>query len=160
MSIIDASNPQVKIPISVLVVIHNADGEVLLIERADRPGFWQSVTGSLDFPDEATREAAIREVFEETGIDVTALPADALHDMQHAVDYVIYPDWRYRYAPGVTSNREHWFSLLVPSNTAVRLAPREHTAFEWLPFTEAATRCFSESNGAAILRLQDIYAAK
>ena len=149
-----------KIPISVLVVIHNTQGEVLLIERADRPGFWQSVTGSLDFPDEPTREAAIREVFEETGIDITALPAHALQDMRHAVDYVIYPGWRYRYAPGVTSNREHWFSLSVPPNTAVRLAPREHTAFEWLPFVEAATRCFSESNTAAILRLQDIYAAK
>lgn len=149
-----------KIPISVLVVIHNTQGEVLLIERADRPGFWQSVTGSLDFPDEPTRKAAIREVFEETGIDVTALPVDALHDMQHAIDYVIYPDWRYRYAPGVTSNCEHWFSLSVSPNTAVRLAPREHTAFEWLPFAEAATRCFSESNTAAILRLQDIYAAK
>jgi dATP pyrophosphohydrolase len=160
MSIIDAGNVRVKIPISVLVVIHNANGDVLLIERADRPGFWQSVTGSLDFPDEPTREAAIREVFEETGIDVTALPADALHDMQHAIDYVIYPDWRYRYAPGVTSNREHWFSLLVPNNTAVRLAPREHTAFEWLPFTEAAKRCFSESNTAAILRLQAQNAAE
>jgi dATP pyrophosphohydrolase len=149
-----------KIPISVLVVIHNANGDVLLIERADRPGFWQSVTGSLDFPDEPTREAAIREVFEETGIDVTLLPSDALQDMQHAVDYVIYPDWRYRYAPGVTSNREHWFSLSVPTNTAVRLAPREHTAFEWLPFAEAAKRCFSESNTVAILRLQALDAAK
>ncbi len=141
-------------------MIHNANGDVLLIERADRPGFWQSVTGSLDFLDEPTREAAIREVFEETGIDVNALPADALHDMQHSVDYVIYPDWRYRYAPGVTSNREHWFSLLVPNNTAVRLAPREHTAFEWLPFAEAAKRCFSESNAAAILRLQAQHAAE
>ena len=149
-----------KIPISVLVVIHNANGDVLLIERADRPGFWQSVTGSLDFPNEPTREAAIREVFEETGIDVTALPVDALQDMQHAIDYEIYPDWRYRYAPGVTSNREHWFSLLVPNNTAVRLAPREHTAFEWLPFAQAAKRCFSESNGVAILRLQAQHAAE
>ena len=141
-------------------MIHNANGEVLLIERADRPGFWQSVTGSLDFPDEPTREAAIREVFEETGIDIAALPSDALQDMQYTVDYVIYPDWRYRYAPGVTSNREHWFSLLVPGNTAVRLAPREHTAFEWLPFTEAAKHCFSESNTAAILRLQAQNAAE
>ena len=141
-------------------MIHNADGEVLLIERADRPGFWQSVTGSLDFPDEPTREAAIREVFEETGIDVTVLPADALQDMQHAIDYEIYPDWRYRYAPGVTHNREHWFALAVPANTMVRLAPREHTAFEWLPFAKAAKRCFSESNTAAILRLQAQNAAE
>jgi len=149
-----------KIPISVLVVIHNANGEVLLIERADRPGFWQSVTGSLDFPDEPTREAAIREVFEETGIDVTALPADSLQDMQHVIDYEIYPDWRYRYAPGVISNREHWFTLAVPINIPVHLAPREHTAFEWLPYADAAKRCFSESNSAAILRLQVINAAK
>jgi dATP pyrophosphohydrolase len=149
-----------KIPISVLVVIHSADGEVLLIERADRPGFWQSVTGSLDFPDEPTREAAIREVFEETGIDVTALPSDALQDMQHAIDYEIYPDWRYRYASGVTSNREHWFSLLVPASIPVRLAPREHTASEWLPFADAAKRCFSESNSEAILRLQAFNAAR
>lgn len=141
-------------------MIHNANGEVLLIERADRPGFWQSVTGSLDFPDEPTREAAIREVMEETGIDVTSLPPDALQDMQHAVDYEIYPDWRHRYAPGVTRNREHCFTLAVPVNTPVRLAPREHTAFEWLPFAEAATHCFSESNTAAILRLQALDAAK
>lgn len=141
-------------------MIHNANGEVLLIERADRPGFWQSVTGSLDFPHEPTREAAIREVFEETGIDITLLPTDALQDMQYAVDYVIYPDWRHRYAPGVTSNREHCFTLMVPVNTPVRLAPREHTAFEWLPYAEAATRCFSESNSAAILRLQALDAAK
>ena len=141
-------------------MIHNANGEVLLIERADRPGFWQSVTGSLDFPHEPTREAAIREVFEETGINITLLPTDALQDMQYAVDYVIYPDWRHRYAPGVTSNREHCFTLMVPVNTPVRLAPREHTAFEWLPYAEAATRCFSESNSAAILRLQALDAAK
>ena len=93
MSDIDAGNIQVKIPISVLVVIHNTNGDVLLIERADRPGFWQSVTGSLDFPHEPTREAAIREVFEETGIDITVLPGDALQDMQHAIEYEIYPDW-------------------------------------------------------------------
>lgn len=141
-------------------MIHNANGKVLLIERADRPRFWQSVTGSLDFPHEPTREAAIREVFEETGINITLLPTDALQDMQYAVDYVIYPDWRHRYAPGVTSNREHCFTLMVPVNTPVRLAPREHTAFEWLPYAEAATRCFSESNSAAILRLQALDAAK
>jgi dATP pyrophosphohydrolase len=160
MSDIDAGNIQVKIPISVLVVIHNTNGDVLLIERTDRPGFWQSVTGSLDFLEEPTREAAIREVFEETGIDVTALPSDALQDMQHSIEYVIYPDWRYRYATGVTHNREHWFTLTVPINTPVHLAPREHTAFEWLPYADAAKRCFSESNGAAILRLQAINAAK
>lgn len=144
-----------KIPISVLVVIHNTKGEVLLIERADRPGFWQSVTGSLDLIDEPTRVAAIREVFEETGIDVHSLPTNALQDMHRQVDYEIYPDWRHRYPPGVTSNREHWFSLAVPVNTAVRLAPREHVAYEWLSAKEAAKRCFSESNRMAILHLDE-----
>jgi dATP pyrophosphohydrolase len=99
-------------------------------------------------------------VFEETGIDITALPANALQDMQHAIDYEIYPDWRYRYAHGVTHNREHWFTLQGPVNTPVHLAPREHTAFEWLPYAEAAKRCFSESNGVAILCVQAINAAK
>lgn len=142
-----------KIPISVLVVIYKSNGEVLLIERADKSGFWQSVTGSVDFPDEDLRVAAAREVLEETGIDVESLPANSLRDMRHQIEYEIYPQWRLRYAPGITRNTEHWFSLLVPSDTPVQLAPREHVAYQWLPFTEAAKKCFSPSNGAAILQL-------
>ena len=142
-----------KIPISVLVVIYKLNGEVLLIERADKSGFWQSVTGSVDFADEDLRVAAAREVLEETGIDVQSLPADSLRDMQHHIEYEIYPQWRLRYAPGVTRNTEHWFSLLVPNDTQVQLAPREHVAYQWLPFTDAAKKCFSPSNGAAILQL-------
>jgi dATP pyrophosphohydrolase len=141
--------------------ILQCEDQFLLLERKKEPnqGKLVPVGGKLD-PYETPLSAVIRETKEETGIDITALPSDALQDMQHAIDYEIYPDWRYRYAPGVTSNREHWFSLSVPTNTAVRLAPREHTAFEWLPFAEAAKRCFSESNTAAILRLQALDAAK
>ncbi len=135
------------------MVIYKSNGEVLLIERADKSGFWQSVTGSVDFPDEDLRVAAAREVLEETGIDVQSLPANSLRDMHHQIEYEIYPQWRLRYAPGVTRNTEHWFSLLVPSDTQVQLAPREHVAYRWLPFTEAAKKCFSPSNGAAILQL-------
>jgi dATP pyrophosphohydrolase len=142
-----------KIPISVLVVIYKSNGEVLLIERADKSGFWQSVTGSVDFADEDLRVAAAREVLEETGIDVQSLPANSLRDMRHQIEYEIYPQWRLRYAPGVTRNTEHWFSLLVPNDTQVQLAPREHVAYQWLAFTEAAKKCFSPSNGAAILQL-------
>ncbi len=142
-----------KIPISVLVVIYKSNGEVLLIERADKSGFWQSVTGSVDFADEDLRVAAAREVLEETGIDVQSFPADSLRDMQHHIEYEIYPQWRLRYAPGVPRNTEHWFSLLVPNDTQVQLAPREHVAYQWLPFTEAAKKCFSPSNGQAILQL-------
>ena len=142
-----------KIPISVLVVIYKSNGDVLLIERADRTGFWQSVTGSLDALDEDLALAAAREVFEETGIAVDQLPKDALHNMHHQIEYQIYPDWRFRYAPGVTSNVEHWFALQVPNDTQVKLAPREHVAYEWLSYVEAAKKCFSPSNGEAILKL-------
>ncbi|MEY4495044.1 MAG: hypothetical protein RL744_108 [Pseudomonadota bacterium] len=142
-----------KIPISVLVVIYKSNGEVLLIERADKANFWQSVTGSVDSLDEDLKVAAAREVLEETGIDVDALPVGSLQDMHHQIEYEIYPQWRHRYAPGVTRNTEHWFSLLVPGSTQVQLAPREHVAYQWLPFAKAATKCFSPSNGDAILKL-------
>jgi len=125
----------------------------LLIERADRNGFWQSVTGSLDAPDEDLAQAAAREVFEETGIVVDQLPHGALRNLQHQIQYEIYPAWRFRYAPGVTRNTEHWFSLEVPDEILVRLAPTEHVAFQWLPYQEAAKQCFSPSNGEAILKL-------
>ena len=124
-----------------------------MIERADRDGFWQSVTGSLDAIDEDLALAAAREVFEETGIAVDQLPKDALKNMHHHIEYEIYPEWRFRYPPGVTRNIEHWFALEAPDNIVVTLAPREHVAFEWLPYKEAAKKCFSPSNGEAILKL-------
>ena len=144
-----------KIPESVLVVIHTADLEVLLIERADRPGFWQSVTGSLDRVDEPLIETAAREVAEETGIVVGSpeVPLASLKDWQLSNVYEIYPVWRHRYAPGVTRNTEHVFGLLVPRDVPITLAPREHLNHAWLPWREAADRCFSPSNAEAILQL-------
>jgi dATP pyrophosphohydrolase len=144
-----------KIPESVLVVIHTPQLDVLIIERADRPEFWQSVTGSKDHVDEPLVETAAREVAEETGIVIgtAEVPSDALLDWQHQIEYEIYPVWRHRYAEGVTHNVEHWFSLQVPHRVEVALAPREHTAYAWLPYEEAAERCFSWSNRDAILQL-------
>jgi dATP pyrophosphohydrolase len=144
-----------KIPESVLVVIHTAALDVLLIERADRPGFWQSVTGSKDRADEPLVETAVREVEEETGIVVgsDAVPLAGLRDWGLSNVYEIYPVWRHRYAPGVTHNTEHVFGLRVPEGTPVRLAPREHLRHAWLPWREAADRCFSPSNAEAILQL-------
>ncbi|WP_096698212.1 dihydroneopterin triphosphate diphosphatase [Polaromonas sp. AER18D-145] len=139
-----------KIPESVLVVIHTPQLEVLLIERADQPGFWQSVTGSMDRLDEPLALTAAREVMEETGI--SARPED-FRDWALANVYEIYPVWRHRYAPGVTHNTEHVFSLCVPPGTAVTLSPREHSAWQWLPYREAADRCFSPSNAEAVLML-------
>ena len=141
-----------KIPESVLVVIHTADLEVLLIERADRPGFWQSVTGSLDAPDEPLRQTATRELFEETGI-VADGERIKLHDWQLSNVYEIYATWRHRYAPGITHNTEHVFSVCVPRDMPIVLAPREHVRYAWLPLLEAADRCFSSSNAEAILQL-------
>jgi len=141
-----------KIPISILVVIYKSNRDVLLIERADRVGFWQSVTGSLDAPNENLDEAATREVFEETGIQVDQLPKGALQSMHHQIEYEIYPEWRFRYPDGVTKNTEHWFALQVPEDISIKLSPREHVAFQWLPFEEAAKKCFSPSNGEAILK--------
>lgn len=144
-----------KIPESVLVVIHTPALEVLLIERADKPGYWQSVTGSKDQPDEPLVQTCVREVAEETGIEIggPSVPLAALRDWQLANVYEIYPVWRHRYAPGVTHNTEHVFGLTVPAGTPVLLNPREHLRHAWLPWREAADRCFSPSNAEAVLLL-------
>jgi dATP pyrophosphohydrolase len=144
-----------KIPESVLVVIHSAALDVLLLERADAPGFWQSVTGSKDTAGESLVETCIREVGEETGIAIgsPAVPLAALSDWQLANVYDIYPQWQHRYAEGVTRNTEHVFGLRVDRDAAIRLAPREHLRHEWLDWRAAADRCFSPSNAEAILQL-------
>ena len=144
-----------KIPESVLVVIHTPALDVLLIERADKPGYWQSVTGSKDALDEPPAVTARREVFEETGIAIGSpeVPLANLRDWQLSNVYEIYPVWRHRYAPGVTHNTEFVFGLRVPRGVPITLDPREHTAHVWLPWREAADRCFSPSNAEAILQL-------
>ena len=144
-----------KIAQSVLVVIHTAALDVLLIRRADADDFWQSVTGSKDDPEESFRDTAIREVFEETGIACgpgTPL-AHELADWALENVYDIYPQWRHRYAAGVTRNTEHLFGLRVAAGTAVRLHAREHTAYRWMPWQAAAEACFSPSNAEAVLML-------
>jgi dihydroneopterin triphosphate diphosphatase len=144
-----------KIPESVLVVIHTPALEVLLIERADHPDFWQSVTGSKDSAQEVLAQTCVREVAEETGIVIgsPAVPRAALRDWQLCNVYEIYPVWRHRYAPGVTHNTEHVFGLTVAPGTPVLLNPREHLRHAWLPYRDAAERCFSPSNAEAILHL-------
>ena len=144
-----------KIPDSVLIVIHTPALEVLLIERADHLGFWQSVTGSKDTLDEPLTETAMREVAEETGIVIgnADVPLTHLRDWNLRNVYEIYPVWRHRYAPGVTHNTEHVFGLRVPRGMPVALSPREHLRYQWLPWREAADQCFSPSNAEAILQL-------
>lgn len=139
-----------KLPVSVLVVVHTAALEVLLLERASRAGFWQSVTGSLDRLDEPLEVAAAREVLEETGI----VPASgALASWGVANTFEIYARWRHRFAPGTLYNTEHVFGLRLAARVPVTLAPDEHVAFAWLPWPEAAQKCFSWSNRDAIRML-------
>jgi len=140
-----------KVPVSTLVVIHTPALEVLLLERADRPGYWQSVTGS-QHPGESLADTAIREVGEETGIDATRHRLEAWN-LQNVFE--IYPIWRHRYAPGVTHNTEHVFGLTVPRDVEVRVAPREHLQARWLAWREAAEQVFSWSNRKAILALAE-----
>jgi dATP pyrophosphohydrolase len=127
---------QYKQPVSVLVVIHTENLEVLLLERADHPGYWQSVTGSRDR--------------EETGLDARLYP---LSDWQTQNVYEIYPHWRYRYQPGITHNTEHVFGLQLPHAVDIKLEPREHLNYQWLAWQDAAEKVFSPSNRAAILEL-------
>ncbi len=138
-----------KIPRSTLIVIYTPQAEVLLIERADKIGYWQSVTGSQD-ADESLAETAAREVGEETGLiarDYT------LTDWQQKNVYEIFPIWRHRYAPGVTENIEHVFGLEVPDRVPIKLAPREHLQHVWLAHDKSAALCFSPTNRDAILSL-------
>lgn len=145
----DVTGTRYKQPVSVLVVVYTPDLQVLLLERADRPGFWQSVTGS-QHEAEPLRATAVRELAEETGLDADQY---RLVDWQKVNRFEIYLQWRHRYAPGVTHNTEHVFGLEVPTLVDINLAPREHLRHVWLPWREAADRAFSWSNAEAIREL-------
>ncbi|MFZ2540662.1 MAG: dihydroneopterin triphosphate diphosphatase [Gallionella sp.] len=140
-----------KQPVSVLVVIYTASGDVLLLERADHPGYWQSVTGSRE-ADETLVETALREVREETGLDARHFP---FSDWQSQNVYEIYPQWRYRYPSDITHNTEHVFGLQLPQAVDIQLEAREHLNYQWLAWQDAAEKVFSPSNRAAILELSD-----
>ena len=139
-----------KLPVSTLVLVHTPDLRVLLLERADYPGFWQSVTGSQE-AGETLAETATRELREETGID--AAQFGGVIDWMSTNEYEIFPRWRHRYPPGTRHNTEHVFSLRVPHPVPVELAPAEHLSYLWLPWEEAAPKCFSWSNRKAIEEL-------
>lgn len=138
-----------KIPVSVLVIIHTTDLQVLLLERTDHPGYWQSVTGSQN-PGETLHQTALREVSEETGLNAADY---SLSDWQVENQYEIYEEWCWRYAPDVKINTEHVFGLCLPDIIPVKIAAREHLNYIWLPWQQAAEKVFSRSNADAILSL-------
>ncbi|HSI44471.1 MAG TPA: dihydroneopterin triphosphate diphosphatase [Methylotenera sp.] len=138
-----------KTPISSLVLIYTVDLQVLIMERADKKDFWQSVTGSIE-QDETPLQAAIREVKEETGLDANQYD---LEDWQASNVYEIYEHWRYRYAPGVIHNTEHLFGLRLPAPVAITLSPEEHLQYEWVDWRKAAKRVFSWTNVDALEKL-------
>jgi dihydroneopterin triphosphate diphosphatase len=142
--------PRYKRPESVLVVVHTRDGKVLLLRRADHPEFWQSVTGSMEWDDASPLATAARELREETGIDVSP---GQLHDWHITQRYVLFPQWRHKYAPGVSENTEHFFSLELPAEIAIRISPGEHCEYRWVAFAEAAEQVFSWTNRDALQRL-------
>ena len=138
-----------KIPVSVLVVIYTRDLQLLLLERADHPGYWQSVTGS-QHEGESLVQTAAREVTEETGLDVNS---NELKNWHIQNQYKIFQEWRWRYAPTVTHNTEHVFGLCLPEPVPITVATEEHIGFIWLPWQEAADSVFSTSNAQAIRSL-------
>jgi len=135
-----------KRPESVLVLVYTQASEVLMLRRKYPNDFWQSVTGSLE-KDESPQQAAIRELQEETGIS-----GYELNDCQFSQNFEIYAIWRDRYAPGVTENKEHVFSLVLPEKIDIQLDPREHEEHIWLSKQEATNLAFSHTNQEAIQR--------
>lgn len=137
-----------KRPESVLVVIYTDQGEVLMLNRTHPKGFWQSVTGSLK-RGETPRDAAARELFEETGLRHSG----KLLDARHTERFPILPAWRKRFSPSAHYNREHLFYLRLPSRRLIKLNADEHSEMRWLGVSQAAHRASSWTNRAAILHL-------
>ena len=149
--------PRYKIPRSVLVVIHTPDLQVLMMERTGWKDFWQSVTGSVADESEPLRDAAIREVREETGLDASRYD---LRDWDIENRFEIFKRHQSRYAPGVTHNLEHVFAMEVPAPLEVALDPAEHLGYRWLPYREAAALTISWTNRDAILLLPTRHASR
>jgi dihydroneopterin triphosphate diphosphatase len=139
---------QFRRPESVLIVIYTAGGEFLLLERVRPLGFWQSVTGSLEWGEMAD-DAARREVIEETGIT-----EGLLRNLQWTQVYEILPAFGKKYAPGVTRNLEHAFALKLLNRVPVTLSVPEHVQFRWASARDAIETVSSSTNRTIIEQLR------
>ncbi|MFQ5756707.1 MAG: dihydroneopterin triphosphate diphosphatase [Acidiferrobacterales bacterium] len=135
-----------KRPESVLVIVYTRTGKVLLMRRKDRPGFWQSVTGSMKWHEREPAVTACRELKEETGLNTD----DGLRDWGKTYRFEIMPQWQHCYPPGTRENLEHLFSLELAEEAIVTLNPAEHVEYEWLSVSEAEKRATSWTNRDAI----------
>jgi dihydroneopterin triphosphate diphosphatase len=135
-------------PESVLIVIYTNGGEFLLLERRRPPGFWQSVTGSLEWGEFADA-AARREVVEETGIT-----QGVLVNLQWTQVYDVLPAFGKVYAPGITRNLEHAFSLRLAQRVPVTLSDSEHVQCRWTSGLDAVATASSSTNRAVIEQLR------
>ncbi|WP_392559976.1 dihydroneopterin triphosphate diphosphatase [Orbus mooreae] len=141
-----------KNPESVLVVIYcQTTKRCLMMQRQDDPSFWQSVTGSLEMG-EKPYQTAIREVKEETGFDILR-HAYPLIDIHYSIEFEIFPQFRHRYHPNVSTNREHWFYLLLPEESTPSLT--EHLAYQWLSIEQAIVLTPSWNNRQAIEQIRE-----
>ena len=139
-----------KRPESVLVVVYTGTGKVLLLRRADHPEFWQSITGSMEWTDATPVDTAVRELREETGIQATAPQLRDWHIQQR---YVLFPQWRHKYAPEISENTEHFFSLELAQEISIVVSPSEHCEYLWVPFGQALEQVFSWTNRDALRML-------
>lgn len=128
-------------------MVYTLTGKVLLLRRVDGHDFWQSVTGSLSWEETEPRQAAVRELREETGLEATGLQDTGL-----TYSFSILPPWRHRYAPKVKENTEYVYFLALPEEKAITLNSTEHTQYGWYSFDEAASKVFSWTNREAILK--------
>lgn len=134
-----------KRPESVLVLVYTREGQVLLLQRQQPGDFWQSVTGSMRWDETDPLQTAIRELREETGLD-----GQAIVDCHKSNSFPILPQWRHRYAPEVSENREHVFKLELAECRDITLNPGEHRSYAWLSKDEAIAKASSWTNSEAI----------